>query len=408
MELLFEIATRARLAASPLTTDLGSDGGLSIEEAIAIVLSPAPVTPLLSDPDLAIVAKVAEDDPDYAETLRAGIAAFRADLAAQAEQIGDAQLSAHLLASATAAAEFNADVHTLPFPEDDDIEIVIDAVNQQVAQVNDALADTATEVPAQVIHQTILRTLRSASPAVPVPPRSADTAPLVRRVEEAAAITRLATRDSQAQQAAATLALRLYWQDETLQQALDALAPPPATSVLVTSGPNPATTNVAALVTTIHLDYLAFSLGVSRGIGNTCAQRIAKTPPAATSASQAPQHSPAIPPWERRREIFGDDFGHPINAFDIMEDASFCADHAYDPVTKTWRELTPREKIIRNWGAAGALTGWVGGSAVGVLIIPETGGTGPFILQFEGLVAGAKYGMKFGEWVADTYYPELR
>ncbi|MFF0577966.1 hypothetical protein [Streptosporangium saharense] len=413
VELLFEIATRARLAASPLTTDLGPDDGLPIEEAIAIVLSPAPVTPLLSDPELAIVAKVAEDDPDYAETLRAGIAAFRADLAAQAEQIGDAQLSAHLLASATAAAEFDADAHTLPFPEDDDIELVIDAVNQQVAQVNNALADATTEVSAQVIHQTILRTLRTASPAVPVPSRSADTAPLVRRVEEATAITRLSTRDSQAQQAAATLTLRLYWQDETLQQALDALAPPPADtaptkSVLVTSGPNPATTNVAALVTAIHLDYLAFSLGVSRGIGTACAQRVAKTPPVADPVSQAPQQVTDIPPWERRREIFGDDLPLPPNIYDRMADASFLADHVYNPATKTWRRLTPREKIIRNWGVAGALTGWVGGSAVGVLLIPETGGTAPFILQFQGLVAGARHGMEFGEWVADTYYPELR
>lgn len=411
VELLFEIATRARLAASPLTTEVGSEGSLTIEEAIAITLSPAPVTPLLSDPELAVVAKVAEDDPDYAETLRAGIAAFRADLAAQAEPIGDAQLSAHLRASATAAAEFDADTHTLPLPEDDDIEIVIDAVNQHISRVNDSFAGTATEVPAEVVHRQLLRTLRTASPAVPIPARSAETTPLVRRVEEAAAITRLSTRDSQAQQAAVTLARRLYWQDETLQQALDALTPPPADTtptkvVFGTSGPNPATTNVAALITTIHLNYLTFSLSVSRGIGATCAQRVANTKPAANPASQAPQYGVPVP--NRFTHVDPLTGERRMDQFEMMEYFAFASDHHYDSATDTWRELTPRERIIRNWGVVGGLTGWVGGSAVGVLTIPFTGGTGPFIGQFAGFAAGVKGGMEFGEWVADRYYPELR
>ncbi|WP_327090343.1 hypothetical protein OIE66_06880 [Nonomuraea sp. NBC_01738] len=75
-----------------------------------------------------------------------------------------------------------------------------------------------------------------------------------------------------------------------------------------------------------------------------------------------------------------------------MECCAWAGDHVYDPATDTWRELTPREKCIRNRGVVGGLFGWVGGSAVGVLTIPSTAGTGPFIGQFAGLYRGSRAG----------------
>ncbi|MDF5756741.1 hypothetical protein [Spongiactinospora sp. TRM90649] len=399
-ELLFQVAALARLTACPLTTDIGPEEGITINEAVALVMSPSPVTPLLSDPDLAIVAKIAEDDPDHAETLRALIAAFRTDLAAAAEQIGDPVLSAHLHASAAAATGFDAEAHTLPLPEDDDLDIVLDAINEHVARVHASLGGTATVVPAQVVHRQLLRTLATAAPAVPIPPRSGDTTPLVRRVEEAAAIIRLSTRDGQGQQEAAMLTRRLYWQDEMLQQALDALTPAdptPTKSVLGTPG----SANPASLITAIHVDHLAFSLGVSHGIRDTCAQRVAKTPPTAAPPSKAPAHGVPVPTRFTHRDPLTGEVR--MNRFEMMEYFAYAGDHAYDPATDTWRELTPREKCIRNWGVAGGLFGWVAGSAAGVVSIPATGGTGPFILQWHGFMAGVGGGMKFGEWVADRY-----
>ncbi|MDX6740928.1 hypothetical protein [Actinocorallia sp. A-T 12471] len=401
LELVFDVATRARLIASPLTSGMGSADGISFEEAVGLVLSSTPVLPVVSDPDLAVVARVAERDPDLAEQLLAGIAALRAELATLAEQLGDAVLSASLAASAMAAAAFDAVTHTLPLPNDDDIGIVIDAVNREVARVTDTLAGLPTVVPDDVVHRKILTTLHTASPLVPIPKRSATAEPLVRRVEEAAAIARLSVRDTETRNAAVALAGCLYWQDEMLRQALAA-----------EELPDDDATDVPAIITRVHLGHLAFSLGLAEGIGKAGQQRVAKTAPTTLSAPTPyvlDGYGPPSPFFQDPDDPYRYRMLSPWEAqWLFMTDPAFDGDHIYDPETDSYRELTPRERIIRNWGVAGGLFGWVAGSGIGVLTIPYTGGTGPFIGQYAGLIGGIKGGMSLGEWIANRYYPELR
>ncbi|WP_019632125.1 hypothetical protein [Actinomadura atramentaria] len=404
LELLFEIATRARLLASPLTTGSGTDEDITFEQAVAVTLSSTPVAPVLTDPDLAVVAKVAENDSERAESLLAGIAGLRADLAAQAEQIGDPQLSARLAAAATAAAEFDADAYALPLPEDDDIALVVDAVNEEVARVGDLLAGTSTAVPAEAVHQSILHSLRTTTPAVAVPPRSGDAEPLVRRVPEADAVTRLAARDSAARNDAVRAAGRLYWQDELLRQALEAETPPdpgPTKSYLSGNQPAQDPMAIASLIARIHVDHLAFSLGVSQGIGNACRQRVARSAPVQAAHRQTVAAYEPLPPlygpygpwngWGPRR---------PYDPDNPTEDG----DHIFDPELGKIRELTAREKIIRNWGVGGFFVGWVGGATVGVIGTAPVGGAGGLIGAPVGGALGTAAGMKIGEWVADTFY----
>ncbi|WP_327090342.1 hypothetical protein OIE66_06875 [Nonomuraea sp. NBC_01738] len=90
------------------------------------------------------------------------------------------------------------------------------------------------------------------------------------------------------------LVCRLYWQDEMLRQALDTATPPPpdatpTKSALATPGPE----DVASIISALGLPRLLPR--VSWGIGNACAQRLAKSPPTGEVASKAPQHGVPIP-----------------------------------------------------------------------------------------------------------------
>ncbi|MCD0452117.1 hypothetical protein LO762_23415 [Actinocorallia sp. API 0066] len=377
MELLFEVATRARLLVSPLTTDLGLADGITFEEAVGLVLSASPVLPVLSDPDLAIVARVAERDPIQADELLAAVLTLREDLAAQAGQLGDARLQGQLEAAVTAAAQFDAAAHTLPVPDDDDIEIVIDVVAQQVIRVNDALAESGGVAPVKVVHRSILHALHTNPPAVPIPPRSGDTEPF-RRAAEAEALIRLSAGDSAARNVAVALAGRLYWQDETLRQALEE-----ETSSGDDSGDAP------SIIAKVQVDHLEFSLGVSQGIGNAFQQALTPPSPAAVGSEAVLQQS--VSSYVPLRP-----FG-PIGTH--IDD-----NHVYDPELGEVRELTEREKTIRNWGVGGFFVGWVGGATVGVIGTAPLGGAGGLVSAPLGGVAGTAIGMKLGQWKYDYGY----
>ncbi|MFJ6213379.1 hypothetical protein ACIQGZ_08625 [Streptomyces sp. NPDC092296] len=396
VELLLEAATRARLLACPLTTDLGPADGIAFEDAVGLVLSASPVLPVLSDPDLAMVARIADDDPDQADELLAGVVALRKDLAAQATQLGDTRLSGQLDASVAAAVQFDADAHTLPEPDDTDLDTVIDAVNQHVARVNNALSETAAAVPAKVIHQSMLRVLRTSAPAVPVRRPSGDAEPFIRRATEAEALIRLSTSGSTARNAAITLAGRLYWQDEALRQALDeevraAAVPEPTKSFLGGSQPAQGAVDVSSVIADTQRSYLGFSLGVSQWIGDACAQLLTSPSPVVAGSPAVPQRTVAayspLPP-------FAGAFGGVASP----------GNRIFDPELGEDRELTDREKTIRDWGVGGFFVGWVGLGTVSTIGTAPIGGAGGLVGTVAGGAIGTVAGMKLGEWKYDYGY----
>ncbi|GAB3654121.1 hypothetical protein GCM10027589_12610 [Actinocorallia lasiicapitis] len=389
VELLFEVATRARLLVSPLTTELGLDDGITFEEAVGLVLSASPVLPVLSDPDLAMVARVAERDPIQADELLASVVALREDLAAAAEQIGDPRLQSRLEAAVTAATQFDAASHTLPEPDDTDVEIVINAVNLQVIRVNDAFTDTRATVPAKVVHQSIVHALRTNPPAVPIPPTSGDTEPLVRRAAEAEALIRLSAGDGAARNAAVALAGRLYWQDEALRQALEEEEPgsgddtAPAPVYFSANGPDQDAVDVPSIIAKVHVDHLGFALGISQGIGNALRQSLAQPSPAAGAVPQRTVSSyMTLQPYGPAGEHVDDN-------------------HIYDSALGKVRKITDRERTIRDWGVGGFFVGWFGLGAVSTIGTAPIGGAGGLIGAPIGGVAGTAIGMKLGQWKYD-------
>jgi hypothetical protein len=200
-ELLLELATRAELMTSPLTTgESAPEYASNFEQAVEALLSSSPPPPVLSDPELAVVARVAARDPGHADGLRANIAALRADLAGHAEKIGDERLNGLLASSAAAATEFDVDAHTLPLPDDDKFAAAINVVSQQTARVTDKLLAGGTRIPIEVIHSSMQYRMLISRPVHFEDAKVEDlvrsyAAPMVHRIAEAEAVTRLAARD---------------------------------------------------------------------------------------------------------------------------------------------------------------------------------------------------------------------
>ncbi|WP_085208916.1 hypothetical protein [Streptomyces sp. Amel2xC10] len=400
MELLFETAVRARLLTCPLTIDMGPADGMAFEDAVGLVLSASPVLPVLSDPDLAMVARIADTDPDRSDELLADVVALRKDLAVQAKQLGDTRISGQLDASVTAAVQFDAEAHALPCPDDTDLDTVIDVVNRHVARVNGAFSETTATVPAKVVHGAMLRALRTSAPAVPVRRPSAGAEPFIRRAAEAEALIRLSTGDSARRNAAVTLAGRLYWQDEALRQALEeeawaAAAPEPTQPFLSGSPPAQAAPDVPSIIAGTQRGHLDFSLGVSQWIGNACAQTLTSPTPVMAGSPAVPQRTVAAHrPLAPIGGGFGGGFGGPTPS----------GDRIFDPELGEERELTDREKTIRDWGVGGFFVGWVGLGAVSTIGTAPVGGAGGLFGTIAGGVVGTYAGMKLGEWKYDHGY----
>ncbi|WP_330241772.1 hypothetical protein [Streptomyces sp. NBC_00525] len=395
-ELLLETAVRAGLLISPLTTALGSADGLTAETAVDLVLSSSPVLPVLTDPDLAMVARVAETDQDQADELLAGITDMRKELVEQAARLGDARLSGQLTASAAAAVQFDAEAHTLPLPDDACVEAAINAVNQNVARVHGTL--TTSAVRPEVIHRSMLRALRTSTPAVPVRRPSTGADPFIRRAVEAEALIRLSTGGGEAREAAVMLSGGFHWQDEALLQALEdevlATSAPAAsqpTKVFGGLSANQPAESPSVIVARAQQSYLGFSLGMSRWIGGACAQSLTAPTPPGPGSPAAPQRTVAA--YQPLRPIGGLGGG--------FRGMGPSGDRVFDPELGEERELTDREKTIRDWGVGGFFAGWVGLGAVSTIGTAPIGGAGGLIGAPVGGIVGTFAGMKLGEWKYD-------
>jgi hypothetical protein len=316
-------------------------------------------------------------------------------MAAQAQQLGDTRISGQLDASVSAAVQFDADAHALPYPDDTDLATVADVLGRHVARINGALSAPTATVPAQVVHQAMLRTLRTASPAVPVRRPSAGGQPFVRRAAEAEALIRLSAAGGTTRNEAITLAGRLHWQDETLRQALEeeaqaAAAPQPTKSFLDGAQPPPAEVDIPSIITGAQRGYLDFSLGVSQWIGTACAQALTTPSPVIPGAPAAPQRT--IAAYQPLRPLPGG-FTTPLPD-DLLFDSELGGE----------RELTDREKTIRDWGVGGFFVGWVGLGTASTIATAPVGGAGGLLGTIAGGAIGTFAGMKLGEWKYDHGY----
>jgi hypothetical protein len=268
-ELLLELATRAELMTSPLTTGASApEYASTFERAVETLLSSSHPPPVLSDPELAVVARVAARDPSHAEDLRASIAALRSDLAGHAEKIGDERLNGLLASSAAAATDFDPDAHALPLPDDDNFAAAINVVSQRAARVTDKLRAAGSRVPIEVIHSSMYYRMLISRPRYFEGARVEDLArsysvPMVHRLAESEAVTRLAARDIESQDAVVEMLERAYWQHEWLRQTIDA-EPLPTPEMFATK--TEYSDAQANQIFRLHHDLLTFSIQVAQGL----------------------------------------------------------------------------------------------------------------------------------------------
>ncbi|MFC6013077.1 hypothetical protein [Nocardia lasii] len=213
--------------------------GESIESVTrAELVTPTPLW-ARTDVEVALLGWAAADDgtlgPQQYEQwteqrarLRDGIAQTRSLLARHARLIKDPDLTKVLTDRCAAIDAFDLDTGALPLPDDEDFTAVENVLVERIGEIRAQLSAQQITVDSQVLLRSVTDAYRPSTSTEPAYNGHNWTGAVRRELVTAATgldpeielVNRLLARDPAGQASATTLLLRVYWQRETLRQAV--------------------------------------------------------------------------------------------------------------------------------------------------------------------------------------------
>ncbi|MDO3647795.1 hypothetical protein [Nocardia mangyaensis] len=245
------------------------------------------------------------------ERLRAQIVQTRSLLHRHSRLIKDPVLTETLAGRLAAIEGFDIDGVGLPVPDDADFAAVEAVLRERIDTVGQQLSAQHIEVDPRVLLRSLTDTYTSTTRTEPAYNGYNWTSTTRRRLVTAAAtldpeielVTRLFARDIPGQTAAAQLLTRIYWQRETLRQAVaDAVAAVANPSVQPTKSfsAQPTGDSPVTVIGRLHLESLAELINVSHAVA---AHEYARRAQSSQSTPGAPARDVGLGPlifWGKR------------------------------------------------------------------------------------------------------------